>query len=228
MQELGKTLNAENRLRLLLWHELSEDPNGRCCPFSGTMIGITDLFNDSTEIEHLIPFSRSLDDSRANKIICTREANRFKGNRTPFEAFEHSPAGYDWSEIAARAEALPSSKSWRFKPDAWEIWRQGADGDFTSRHLNDTRYIGRLTREYFEAICHIDKIDVVTGRLTSLLRRHWGLNSVLDDGSDRKNRDDHRHHAVDAIVVGMTSRSTLQKIATKARELESCEINPRP
>ncbi len=226
LRKLGQRVNTENRLRLFLWHELSEDPNGRCCPFSGRMIGIADLFSDAIEIEHLIPFSRSLDNSRANKVICTRDANRFKGNRTPFEAFGGSPAGYNWSEIAARAEALPSSKGWRFKPDAWEIWQQGADGDFTSRHLNDTRYIGRLTREYLETICHVDRIDVVTGRLTSLLRRHWGLNSVLDDGSDRKNRDDHRHHAVDAIVVGMTSRSLLQKVSTKARELESCDIDP--
>jgi len=226
LRELGQRINTGNRLRLFLWHELSEDPNGRCCPFSGRTIGICDLFNGSTEIEHLIPFSRSLDDSRANKVVCTRDANRFKGNRTPFDAFGGSPTGYDWSEIAARAEALPSSKGWRFKPDAWEIWQQGADGDFTSRHLNDTRYIGRLTREYLETICHVDRIDVVTGRLTSLLRRHWDLNRVLDDGSDRKNRDDHRHHAVDAIVVGMTSRSLLQKVSTKARELESCDIDP--
>ena len=226
LRELGKRPNAENRLRLSLWHELSKDPNGRCCPFSGKTIGLADLFSDGTEVEHLIPFSRSLDDSRANKTICTRDANRFKGDRTPFEAFGDSPAGYDWSEIAVRAEALPSSKSWRFKPDAWDIWRQGADGDFTNRHLNDTRYIGRLTREYLETICHVDKIDVVTGRLTSLLRRHWGLNSVLDDGSDRKNRDDHRHHAVDAVVVGMTDRSILQKISIKAKELESCDIDP--
>lgn len=226
LRELGQKPNAENRLRLFLWHELSDDPNGRCCPFSGQTIGIADLFGGNVEIEHLIPFSRSLDDSRANKIVCTRDANRFKGNRTPFEAFGDSPAGYDWSEIAARAEALPSSKGWRFKPDAWEIWRQGADGDFTNRHLNDTRYIGRLTREYLETICHVDRIDIVTGRLTSLLRRHWGLNSVLDDGSDRKNRDDHRHHAVDAIVVGMTSQPLLQTVAAKAKELESCEIDP--
>ena len=226
LTELGQKPNAGNRLRLFLWHELSDDPNGRCCPFSGRTIGIADLFNGSTEIEHLIPFSRSLDDSRANKVVCTRDANQFKGNRTPFEAFGGSPDGYNWSEIGARAEALPSSKGWRFKPDAWDIWQQGADGDFTSRHLNDTRYIGRLTREYLETICHVDRIDVVTGRLTSLLRRHWDLNRVLDDGSDRKNRDDHRHHAVDAIVVGMTSRSLLQKVSTKARELESCDIDP--
>lgn len=224
--ELGQTLNADNRLRLFLWEELSEDPNGRCCPFSGDKIGIADLFSGHTEVEHLIPFSQSLDDSRANKVICTRKANRDKGNRTPYEAFGESPNGYDWGEIAARVEQLPNFKQWRFQNDALAIWRQGEDADFSSRHLNDTRYIGRLAREYLESICSVDRIDVLTGRLTGLLRAHWGLNGVLNDGVDgsgRKNRDDHRHHAVDAIVVAMTSRSMLQKVATEARKLEETE-----
>lgn len=224
--ELGQTPNADNRLRLFLWEELSEDPNGRCCPFSGEKIGIADLFGGRTEVEHLIPFSRSLDDNRANKVICTRKANHDKGNRTPYEAFGDSPNGYDWGEIAARAEQLPDYKQWRFQKDAIKIWQQGEDADFTSRHLNDTRYVGRLAREYLESICPIDRIDVLTGRLTSLLRWHWGLNGVLRDGGEgagRKNRDDHRHHAVDAIVIGMTSRSLLQKVATEARKLEGIE-----
>ncbi len=226
LRELGQTPNASNRLRLLLWEELSDDPNGRCCPFSGNKIGIADLFSGRAEIEHLIPFSQSLDDSRANKVICTREANRDKGNRTPHEAFGDSPNGYDWGEIVARAEQFTDSKRWRFQKDAREIWQQGDAADFTRRHLNDTRYIGRLTREYLESICPVDRIDVLTGRLTGLLRGHWGLNSVLQGGgkgAHRKNRDDHRHHAVDAIVIGMTSRSMLHRVATEAGKLEEME-----
>ena len=221
--DLKQKANPDNRLRLRLWEELSKDPAGRCCPFSGEKIGITNLFDGSTNIEHLIPFSDSLDDSRANKVICTRQANRDKGQRTPFAAFGHSPEGYDWEHIFDRVQVLSKSKQWRFQKDAPEIW-QRKEGDFLARHLNDTRYIGRLTREYLECICHIDKIDVVTGRLTALLRGHWGLNSVLadqpNDIAPKKNRDDHRHHAVDAIVIGMTNRSMLQKVAKAAKEAE--------
>jgi len=215
LRELGQAPSPANRLRLFLWEQLDKDPTGRCCPFSGRRIGIADLFSPEVEVEHLIPFSRSLDDSRANKVVCTREANRFKGYRTPHEAFGDSPEGYQWHEIFERSGNLPHSKQWRFKPDAMEIWQMGEDAEFTSRHLNDTRYIGRLTREYLECICHIDRIDVVTGRLTALLRRHWQL--------PRKNRDDHRHHAVDAIVVGMTNRSLLQRMATAAKRIEGME-----
>ena len=230
LREHGQQTNRENRLRLLLWEELDKDPNGRHCPFSGAKICISDLFSSDMEIEHLIPFSRSLDDSRANKVICTRRANRDKGNQTPFEAFGGSPNGYGWDEIFERMKNLPESKQWRFQEDAIKIWER--DNDFTERHLNDTRYIGRLAREYLECICHIDKINVLTGRLTALLRGHWGLNSVLhDDGKSqggelpkKKNREDHRHHAVDAIVIGMTSRSMLQKVSTAANRAEELQL----
>ena len=240
LQEQGQQINRDNRLRVELWEQLDKDPAGRKCPFSGKTIGIADLFNGEAEIEHLIPFSISLDDSKANKVICTRKANRDKGQHTPFDAFGHSPDGYNWDEIFERAKNLPKSKQWRFQENALEIWRRD-HADFTSRHLNDTRYIGRLTREYLENICHIDKIDVLTGRLTALLRGHWGLNGILkelhdeaehpkdhnqpegaqEEKSAKKNRDDHRHHAIDAIVIGITNRSTLQKVATEANRRET-------
>ena len=230
LRELGQIPTRDNRLRLLLWEELDkDDPNGRCCPFSGDKIGVTDLFNGNAEFEHLIPFSISLDDSRANKVICTRQANRDKGQRTPFDAFGNSPGDYRWTEIAARAERLPKQKQWRFQNNALEIWNKGSD--FSERHLNDTRYIGRLTREYLECICPFNKIDVVTGRLTALLRGYWGLNSILKDsnlskeGHNTKTRDDHRHHAIDAIVVGMTTRSMLQKVSTAAARAEKLNLD---
>ena len=229
LRELGQVPGRDNRLRLLLWEELDQDdPNGRCCPFSGDKIGIVDLFNGNAGIEHLIPFSMSLDDSRANKVICTRQANRDKGRRTPYQAFGNSPGDYCWMEIAARVERLPEQKQWRFQKDALEIWNKGSD--FSERHLNDTRYIGRLTREYLECICPFNKIDVVTGRLTALLRSHWGLNGILKDntlsteGRNTKTWDDHRYHAIDAIVVGMTTRSMLQKVSTAAARAEKLNL----
>lgn len=232
LSEHEQTRNRENRLRLLLWEELDKaDPNGRCCPFSGAKIGIADLFNGRAEIEHLIPFSISLDDSRANKVLCTRQANRDKGNRTPFEAFGDSPGpgNYNWEEIGERVQRLPKPKQWRFQEDALNIWYSDC-ADFSERHLNDTRYIGRLTKEYLENICPFNKIDVVTGRLTALLRGQWGLNNILrnrneiDNGPRRKNRDDHRHHAIDAIVVGMTTRAMLQKVSTAAARAEELDL----
>ncbi len=46
------------------------------CPYTLRTIGITQLFSDEVEIEHILPFSRTLDDSMANRVVCFREANR--------------------------------------------------------------------------------------------------------------------------------------------------------
>ena len=220
LEELGQKKNRDNRLRIRLWKEQDHQ-----CVFTGETIGCADLFSSDYEIEHLIPFSKSLDDSRANKVICTRQSNRDKNNRTPFEAFGHNPQNYVWNEVYSRVQNLPKPKQWRFNRDALQIWYRDHD-DFTARHLNDTRYIGRLAKEYLENICPFNRIDVLTGRLTYLLRRHWGLDGLtqkvnqISYGREVKSRDDHRHHAVDAIVVAMTNRSTLQKVATAANRSE--------
>lgn len=221
LDEYGQEKNRDNRLRIRLWEE-----QGKRCVFTGKSIGMSELFSAAVEIEHLIPFSKSLDDSLPNKVVCLRQANRDKGNKTPFEAFASSPGSYNWNEIISLVGELPKSKQWRFDEDALEKWHKNSEGDFSSRHLNDTRYIGRMAKEYLENICEFNKIDVVTGRLTSLLRAFWGLNSVLSEvrndsnGKKVKNRNDHRHHAIDAIVVGMTSKSVIQRVSTEANRAE--------
>lgn len=262
LKQLGQTPNRTNRTKFRLWEELDEDPCGRKCPFTGDSIGISDIFNGNFEVEHLIPFSISLDDSFSNKVLSSLQANRDKGQHTPYEAFGDSPNGYVWNDIFERSKNLPETKQWRFLEDAIEKWQRD-ESDFLARHLNDTRYIGRLTKDYLGAICPYNKIDVVTGRLTALLRGHWSLNSILQDDNEsvngaatqttmqqqqndnelandtetdgdtkteekkqnKKNRDDHRHHAIDAIVIGMTTRSMLQKIATAANEAEKLALN---
>lgn len=230
LEQQGVAISSDNRLRLKLWEELGADPNDRHCPYSGKKIGIKALFSEQIEIDHVIPFSSSLDDGRVNKVICTRQANRDKGKRTPYQAFSSSPGEYNWDEIFERAKRLGENsrgKFERFFEDAAEKFGDGGD-DFTERHLNDTRYIGRLVKEYLEYICPHQKIDVCTGRLTYLLRRYWGLNSVLHCSSEdkpKKNRDDHRHHAVDAVVVGMITRSILQRVSTEAKKAEALDLN---
>ena len=220
--------SRENRQKFQLWEQLAKDPTERCCPFTGKVIPIAKLFSADVEIEHLLPFSDTLDDSMANKTVCFREANREKGKRSPYDAFGHSPEGYDWQAILERTKNLPKSKKWRFLPDAMTQYE--AEGGFLERQLNDTRYISRYTRKYLATIVPENKIWVVTGRLTALLRGHWGLNSILsghnseDDKPAKKSRDDHRHHAVDAVVVAMTSRGMLQSVSRAARRSEELDI----
>ena len=210
LSALGLPPNGENRLRWRLWEELNpRDPLARRCIYTGTPISRSMLFDGSVDIDHILPFSRTLDDSQANKLVCVTRANRDKGDRTPFEAFGHAPGDYDWEAIVERVETLAVRKRQRFSPDGLKEFLR--DQDFLARHLNDTRYISRLSREYLEAVCP-GGVWVIPGRLTAMLRGRWGLNSILSD-SGRKERNDQRHHAIDALVVGLTDRAILQRFA---------------
>jgi len=234
LRDLGQPDNGFNRQLLKQWEELNPDnPLDRRCIYSGAVIGPAMLFSGAVDIDHILPWSRTLDDSQNNRLLCTREANREKRNFAPAEV----PSWADrYDEILERAQRLPQAKRWRFAQDAMQRFEK--ERDFLDRQLTDTQYLARLAHDYLGALYKDEQADgdgvvkrrnhvvVVTGRMTEMLRRHWGLNNILSDhnfadAAKGKNRKDHRHHAVDAAVIGATSRSLLQKIATAAGEMEA-------
>jgi len=200
---------------------LAEECNWHC-PYTGKPISMAALFGEHPQfdVEHIIPFARSLDDSFMNKTLCDAEENRrVKRGRTPFEAYGSQPER--WAEILRRVRAFKGSaadaKLERFRcespPDATEL---------CSRLLNDTRYAARAAAEYLGRLYggqsdagHRRRIQVATGQVTAFLRREWGLNAILGDG-DEKSRDDHRHHAVDALCVALTDAGIVQALAAAA------------
>ena len=227
LEDNGQVNNYENRMRLRLYEEM--EALAKQCVFTGEQISRDDLFNGTIQIEHLLPKSQTFDDGIGNKILCTHKANMDKGNRSPFEAFGHNPAGYNWDEISVRVAHSPRSKQWRFGSDAMDKFKD--EGSFMDRQLNNTRYIARLTKGYLEAIYGgapkaggKQHVWVVPGKLTSDLRYHWNLDSVLRGHNEqiaeaqKKNRNDHRHHAIDAIVVGMTDRSLVKAASDLAKQ----------
>ena len=201
--------SAQDMRKLRLWEE--QGPvNGRVCPFTGRTLSVEMVLSDATEIEHLLPYSRSLDDGMNNTVVAMRDANQEKGNRTPFEAWGHDPERYD--SILSRVRLLPKDKQWRFDDDAVESWEK--DNRFLDRQLNENSYLSRIVREYLEAVVPPNRIWVTPGRMTAMLRRRFGFNGILSEESNGgKNRDDHRHHLIDAAAIGLTSRSQLQRVA---------------
>lgn len=210
LEKTGIENNYTNRTKYKLWEELSKDPTKRCCPFSGIQIPIHKLFTHEFQIEHILPKSKTFNDRMINKTIAHRKANQDKGERSPFEAFGHDPAGYNYNEILLRAEQLPFAKRRGFFPDAMKNYQD--KGEVLSRMLTDTQYMSRIARKYMAFVCGKNNVWSIPGQLTAKLRSKWGLNELLSEDSS-KNRADHRHHAVDAFVVACTSRSTMQKVA---------------
>ncbi len=215
--------------KLRLWEE--QGPvQARICPYTGKTISFDMAVSAATEVDHIFPFSKTLDDSIANKVVCIAAANRDKGDRSPYEAFGHNPSGYDYQSILDRAAKLPANKRWRFDQDAMDRFENEAG--FLDRQLNETRYLSRTARTYLahlydEKSEHSRRVRVIPGRMTALLRRGWGLEGMLRVNEDGvivgKQRDDHRHHAIDAFVVANTTQGLLHRFADAAGSSRDAE-----
>lgn len=212
----GYEYNQGNLRLLRLWEELGDMP--RRCVYTGKTISLSDVFSSEIEVEHILPYSRTLDDTMANKTLAYREANRGKRNMTPAEAF----SGQHFEDIRLRAQALPKNKRWRFEANAMEKYEK-EEGGFAARQLNDTRHLAKIAKKYLIGIANNpNDVWVVTGQLTAILRQRFGLNSILSD-HNRKNRFDHRHHAIDAVVIGICDRRHIQAIANESKKYETSD-----
>lgn len=196
----------KTRNRYLLWKEQDE-----FCPYCGDKISLNQLFNGESDIDHILPRWRSLDDSMANQVIAHRRCNQEKGDRTPCDWLEHSdPERYERAMRVAE-EHLSYGKQLKF------LQKDIVLDDFVARQLNDTAYISRCVSQYLR--CLGAKVICTRGDMTADVRNWWGLNSILQkDGSNRKNRDDHRHHAIDALVVALTNEKRLFALANARGE----------
>jgi len=204
LDKCGVDSNRRNIEKWMLWDEC-----GRQCPYTGQMISFDDLFRTGMfEVEHIWPQHRSVDDSFVNKTLCHREENRRKQDRIPDEYLNED-------EMAALRQRLDGCQRTRANPSGMtpgkikRFLAKSIPDDFASRQLNDTRYAARETIASLKRLWPDIgpnapvKVQAVSGRVTAKLRKFWGLNNILGlDGE--KNREDHRHHAVDALVVALT------------------------
>ena len=226
VKEVGITNPSRNDILKVM---LGEECNW-ICPYTSKPVSMMALFGDSPQfdIEHIIPFSRSFDDSFANKTLCYVDENRtVKRNKSPWEAYHGSSRWEDIINNVKRFKGdLRDSKLERFlkRPDELE----DMDG-FISRQMNDTRYASKLAMHYlgtlYGGLYDKDKqqrVFAVTGQVTAILRNAWSMNSILNDGGF-KERGDHRHHAVDAVAIALTSPATIRGLSEAA--LPSFERN---
>ncbi|MGB0879016.1 MAG: type II CRISPR RNA-guided endonuclease Cas9 [Polaribacter sp.] len=212
LEEENYRITHTNILKYKLWEECNHT-----CPFTGKIITVSQLFTGEVQIEHIFPWSRSLNDSFQNKTLCFADENRAKGNRTPYE-FYSTQGEKKWEEIKLQALSCFKDKYPSY-PNAYHKFKhfikQKHEEDFVSRQLNDTRYISKEAKNYLSKICN--DVIVAPGQMTAHLRHHWGLNTILNKEGDTKTRDDHRHHAIDALVMACATRSHLQELSKRNR-----------
>jgi CRISPR-associated endonuclease Csn1 len=215
IRESGNEATQDRILRMELHAQ-----QGHVCPYTGKTISMSALMDDGQiEVDHILPFSRSLDDSKSNLVVCFASANREKGNLTPAEWLEGRPE--EFSQMLDRVARMKFSygKRKRFFSGA-----KAEPEECIARQLNDTRYISRAAREYSGLIFkpterHVGKLMIGRGGLTAWLRHLWGI---------KKDRNDLRHHAMDAIVIGCTTPAILRSFQTAHKGHKKAFSFPAP
>lgn len=181
-------------LKLKLWNE----QDGRC-PYSGRKIDIFDLVNkpDMFEVDHIIPLSISLLDSRINKTLVYKVENQDKGVNTPYMYLSTLTREWGWENYKSFILGLKIDKNkknnYLFMED---ITKYDVVKKFINRNLNDTRYASRVllnTLQDFFASKGNTIVKVVRGSFTHQMRD----NLKLDKDRDKS----YSHHAVDAMLL---------------------------
>lgn len=195
----------------ILKYKLYEEQCGKCM-YSGHPIDETRLFEPNyVQIDHILPISKSLNDSYNNKVLVIADQNQNKGDKTPYEFFGSDEER--WNNFVARVMLLKNREKQRnlLKKTITE----DDSKEFISRNLNDTRYMSKLLLGIFEDYLQMAPVKQngkakrkvvysVNGAITSYLRKCWRLAKIRDDGDI--------HHAVDASLIAMVDDSITQKI----------------
>lgn len=217
---MGVRVCRENIQKYKLWENLGKSPLDRRCVYTGEIISKEKLFSPEFEIEHILPFSRTLDDSMANKTISAAVANRFKGNRSPDEAFSDQKSPWKYDDVVARAQNLPDATKWRFNRGAMDVFLQGKE--CIARAMNDTRFMTRMAVTYLQHVCaDKNRVNGMPGRLTANLRDEWHLNWWKNKAEESKYRGNHIHHAIDAFVIACTDENILRKLADAKSDMHT-------
>ncbi len=211
-EDFGLEANGTNILKLKLWQE----QKGVCVYSEQNITRGHLLDSNALQIDHIYPYSRSFDDSYMNKVLVFSKENQNKLNKTPFEAFGSNKE--KWDRILSFSAKLPKQKQRRISNTNFK----DKEGGFLARNLNDTGYIARLASQWSKDCLEFlplsenevsiagekgskKHIEVISGSLTATLRHYWGLGD--------KDRNNHLHHAVDAIILAYANAKTIQAFA---------------
>lgn len=218
-------------LRYKLYLEL--EANGFKTLYSNTYIPKEDLFSKKFDIEHIIPQATLFDDSFSNKTLESRQVNLTKSNMTALD-YVKTLGNEAVEQYKNRIESLFKQKVIsKSKRDKLLMTEADIPSGFINRDLRDSQYIAKQAREMLEEI--VKFVVPTTGAITDRLREDWqlvdvmkelnwdkynklGLTEYLQDKDGRQiqhikdwtKRNDHRHHAMDALTIAFTKRNYIQ------------------
>jgi len=237
-------------------------------PYTGEIIPLSGLFTSNYQIEHIIPQSRYFDDSMSNKVICESAVNQLKDNQLGLEFIKKHHGEIIPAENGNKVKIFLEDEYVAFvkmhygknRTKQNKLMLEEIPDKMIERQLNDTRYISKFISNLLSNIVRGSENDdginskniiSVNGKITSILKKDWGLNDVWNElilprfermnqitHSDKftskntsgktipsipieiskgfqKKRIDHRHHAMDALVIACTTRDHINLLNNK-------------
>ena len=230
------------------------------CVYCGQPISLTEaLKGNDVDVEHIIPKSKLFDDSQSNKTLAHRHCNKTKNDLTAYDFMKGKPEAV-FNEYVERVNRLYANHIiGKAKRDKLLMTESKIPDNFIDRQLRESQYIAKKAREILQTICH--NVWATSGTVTAELRHLWGWGDVTmnlqmekyrelglthqvewesEHGknkhqkeviTDWTKRDDHRHHAVDALTIACTKQGFIQRFntlsAAKTREDMMFDIDQR-
>lgn len=230
-----KLINGRDVKRYSLWEETNQ-----ICLYCNAPLTKTDFLNGQAEIEHILPKSRSFSNNMNNFILAHRKCNSTKGQLTAFDFMARDTAKLnDYIELVNSLYNDGKGKLSKAKFENLMCRGDQIPSDFVERMLKDTQYISKESVKLLKSVC--EKTYTTTGQITDFLREKWNLKEVLkevnlpkyealgqvetkeikdNNGSTKtitriinwSKRDDHRHHAIDALICALTNQKIIFKL----------------
>lgn len=193
------------------------EEQGGVCAYSQKQMSLEHLFDDDyAEVDHIVPYSISFDDSYTNKALVLTGENRDKGNRLPLEYL----SGKRREDFIVWVNSSHLSERKR-RNLLKEAITEEDEAKFKERNLQDTKTATRFVLNYINdrlefapfATGRKKHVTSVNGSVTSYLRKRWGITKLRENGD--------LHHAVDALVVACTTDGLIQKVSRFAQSREN-------
>ncbi|MDD6847633.1 MAG: type II CRISPR RNA-guided endonuclease Cas9, partial [Oscillospiraceae bacterium] len=207
---------GQDLIKLKLW----EEQDG-ICPYSLTPISIDRLFETGyTDIDHIVPYSISFDDTYNNKVLVLSSENRQKGNRLPMQYLtgDKRDSFYLWVNNS-------NLRNRKKKNLLRETLTDDDLSGFKKRNLQDTQYISRFLLNYLKKYLLLapnstgrkNTIVAVNGAATAYVRKRWGISKIRENGDV--------HHAVDAVVIACITQAMIKRISEYSKYHENEHID---
>ena len=224
LRSKGISMQGSNKvLKVRLWQE-----QGGFDVYTGQPIGETEI--DICEIDHIVPREMGGPNARYNMVLTKPECNREKGKRTPYQWLGQDPE--EWQKFVERLEREKGFENLPAKKKNLLVATNPEELIERYTHLAETSYISRLAQRIVHLFFGWEQLTkgstrhvyVVSGALTKYIRDKFELDVLLypdltkeevfkipSEEREEKNRNNPRHHALDALVVSIARPENVDK-----------------